>query len=143
MKFLDLYSQDKPILNIINKDINKIIINSDFILGKKTREFEQEFARYCNSKFAIGCGNGTDALYMAIKALNLPQRSEVILPAMTWCSTLFAVIQAGLKPILVDIEKNSPTISIDEIKKKLQKTKLIILVHLYGESCKFSKLKKY
>ena len=45
MKFLDLYSQDKPILNIINKDINKIIINSDFILGK-TREFEQEFARY-------------------------------------------------------------------------------------------------
>ena len=51
MKFLDLYSQDKPILNIINKDINKIIINSDFILGKKTREFEQEFARYCNSKF--------------------------------------------------------------------------------------------
>ena len=127
MKFLDLYSQDKPILNIINKDINKIIINSDFILGKKTREFEQEFARYCNSKFAIGCGNGTDALYMAIKALNLPQRSEVILPAMTWCSTLFAVIQAGLKPILVDIEKNSPTISIDEIKKNYKKTNLLYL----------------
>lgn len=143
MKFLDLYSQDKPILNKINKDINKIIINSDFILGKNTREFEQEFAKYCNSKFAIGCGNGTDALYIAIKALNLPKGSEVILPAMTWCSTLFAVIQAGLKPILVDIEKNSPTISIDEIKKKItKKTKLIIIVHLYGESCKFSQLKK-
>ena len=84
MKFLDLYSQDKPILNKINKDINKIIINSDFILGKKTREFEQEFAKYCNSKFAVGCGNGTDALYIAIKALNLPQNSEVILPSMTW-----------------------------------------------------------
>jgi len=143
MKFLDLYSQDKSLLNEIKKNIKKNIINSDFILGKKTKEFEKNFAKYCNTKFALGCGNGTDALYIAIKALNLPKGSEVILPAMTLCSTLFAVIQAGLKPVLVDIEKNSPTISIDEIKKKITKnTKLIILVHLYGESCKFSKLKR-
>jgi dTDP-4-amino-4,6-dideoxygalactose transaminase len=143
MKFLDVYSQDKPILNKIYKDIKKIISNSDFILGQKTFEFEQEFAKYCNSKFAVGCGNGTDALYIAIKALNLPQNSEVILPSMTWCSTLFAIIQAGLKPILVDIDKDSPTISIEAIKNKITKnTKLIILVHLYGESCKYSELKK-
>lgn len=143
MKFLDIYSQDKPILNKIYKDIKNIIINSDFIIGKKTHQFEQKFAKYCNSKFALGCGNGTDALYIAIKALNLPPKSEVILPAMTWCSTLFAVIQAGLKPVLVDLDENSPTVSIDEIKRNItKKTKLIILVHLYGESCKFSLLKK-
>lgn len=131
MKFLDLYSQDKSVLNEIKKDINKIIINSDFILGKKTKEFEKNFAKYCNTKFALGCGNGTDALYIAIKALNLPKGSEVILPAMTWCSTLFAVIQAGLKPVLVDIEKNSPTISIDEIKKKLQKIPNLLFLFIY------------
>jgi len=131
MKFLDIYSQDKPILNEIYKDIKKIIQKSDFIMGQKTKEFEQKFAQYCNSKFAIGCGNGTDALYIAIKSLNLPKNSEVILPAMTWCSTLFAVVQANLKPVLVDIEENSPNISINEIKKKItKKTKLIILVHL-------------
>ncbi len=62
---------------------------------------------------------------------------------MTYCSTIFSVIRAGLKPILVDIEKDSPTISVDEIKKKInKKTRLIILVHLYGDSCKFNQLKK-
>ncbi len=143
MKFLDIYSQDKPILNKIYKDIKKIITKSDFINGQKTREFEEEFAKYCKTKFAIGCGNGTDALYIALKSLNLKEGSEVILPAMTWCSTLFSVLQAGLKPVLVDIEPNSPTISIDGIKKKINKrTKAVILVHLYGDCCKFSQLKR-
>ena len=143
MKFLDIYSQDKPILNKIYKDIKKIIKNSDFIIGKKTKEFETSFAKYCNAKFAIGCGNGTDALYLALKSLNLKKGSEVILPAMTWCSTIFAVIQADLKPVLVDVSENSPTISIAEVKKKISRnTKAIILVHLYGESCRYSELKK-
>ena len=143
MKFLDIYNQDRNILGKIYKDIKKIILKSDFIIGQKVKEFEQEFAKYCNSKFAIGCGNGTDALYIAIKSLNLPKNSEVILPAMTYCSTLYSVIQANLKPVLVDIEENSPTASIKEVKKKItNKTKLIILVHLYGEPFKFAKLKK-
>ena len=123
MKFLDIYSQDKPILNKIYNDIKKIIKNSDFIIGKKTKEFEASFAKYCNAKFAIGCGNGTDALYLALKSLNLKKGSEVILPAMTWCSTIFAVIQADLKPVLVDINENSPTISIAEVKKNFKKYK--------------------
>ena len=110
MKLLDIYSQDKSILNSIYKDIKKIVKSSDFILGKKTKKFEEKFAKFCNTKFAIGCGNGTDALYIAIKALKLPKNSEVILPAMTYCSTLFSVIQANLKPILVDVENNGSTI---------------------------------
>ncbi len=54
MKFLDIYSQDKPILNKIYKDVKKVIRKSDFILGQETKAFEQKFAKYCNSKFAIG-----------------------------------------------------------------------------------------
>ena len=122
MKFLDIYSQDKPILNKIYKDVKKVIRKSDFILGQKTKEFEQKFAKYCNSKFAISCGNGTDALYIAIKSLNLPKNSEVILPAMTWCSTLFTVVQANLKPILVDSDPQN----IGAIWQKLWKMNRIV-----------------
>ena len=72
MKFLDIYNQDKNIINLILKDIKKVIRNTNFILGKEVDLFEKNFAKYCNSKFALGCGNGTDALYLAIKSLNLP-----------------------------------------------------------------------
>tara|TARA_Y100000389_G_C17436582_1_gene505920 strand:- start:354 stop:1448 length:1095 start_codon:yes stop_codon:yes gene_type:complete len=143
MKFLDIYNQDKNIINLILKDIKKVIRNTNFILGKEVDLFEKNFAKYCNSKFALGCGNGTDALYLAIKSLNLPKGSEVILPAMTYCSTLFAVIEAGLKPILVDIKNDNPTICAEQIKQKISKnTKLIIMVHLYGEICDYKKIKK-
>ena len=131
MKFLDLYNQDKSILKLISRDINKIIKKSDFILGNKVKEFEDKFAKYCETKYAVSCANGTDALFLAINSLNLPTGSEVILPAMTYCSTLFSVMRCNLKPILVDIDKNTSTISVEEIKKKItKKTKLIILVHL-------------
>ncbi len=143
MKFLDIYNQDKTVLKQITKDINRIIKKSDFILGNKVNEFESKFAKFCNTKYAVSCANGTDALYLAINSLNLPKNSEVILPAMTYCSTLFSVIRCGLKPILVDIEKKSSIISIEEIKKKItKKTKLIILVHLYGDMPNLSKISK-
>lgn len=136
MKFLDIAKQDKPISKKILKGIIKVIKQSDFIKGNKVEEFEKEFSRYCGSKFAIGCANGTDAIFLALKSLNLKKNSEVILPAMTFCSTVFSVINAGLKPILVDIEDQKPIISLQEVKKKInKKTKAIILVHLYGQSC--------
>ena len=117
MKFLDLYNQDKRILNSIKKDFNQIIKKSDFILGKKVFEFEEKFAKYCNTKFSISCANGTDAIYLAIKSLNLPENSEVIVPAMTYCSTIFSVLRAGYKPVLVDIDYNRSVVSAKEIKK--------------------------
>ena len=142
MKFLNISLQDKPLQKLIIKDIRKIINNTDFILGKSTKKFEEKFAKYCGVKYAIGCGNGTDALYLAIKSLELPKNSEVIIPAMSYCSTLFAVIEAGLKPVLVDLEKNTSNLSFEEVKKKInKKTKLIIPVHLYGECCEYNKLK--
>ena len=134
MKFLDLYNQDKRILNSIKKDFNQIIKKSDFILGKKVFEFEEKFAKYCNTKFSVSCANGTDSIYLAIKSLNLPENSEVIVPAMTYCSTIFSVLRAGCKPVLVDIDYNRSVVSAKEIKKKLtNRTKLILLVHLYGD----------
>ena len=143
IKFLDITKQDKKIHKLIFNDIKRIILKNNFILGEEVFKFEESFARYCNTKYAIGCANGTDALTIALKVLNLPKNSEVIIPAMTYCSTAFAVINAGLKPVLADIEKSSPTISCDEIKKKITKnTRVVMPVHLYGSVAKINDIKK-
>ena len=121
MKFLDIANQDKKIQRKIFKDIHSVVNKTDFILGSKVQEFEKKFSKFCDVKYGVGCANGTDAIILALESLNLPKNSEVILPAMTWCSTLFAVIKANLKPVLVDIQKNNPTICTNDLKKKLQK----------------------
>ncbi len=143
IKFLNIKKQDKEIKKHILNDIKKTINNNNFILGEDVFKFEKAFAKFCNSKYAISCANGTDALTIALKILNLPKNSEVIIPAMTYCSTAFAVINAGLKPVLVDLENNKPTININEIKKKItNKTKVIMPVHLYGSVVNINQIKK-
>ena len=143
IKFLDIKKQDSIIKKKIFHDIKKIINKNNFILGDKVFEFEKKFAKLCNSKYAISCANGTDALTISLKILKLPKNSEVIIPAMTYCSTAFAVINAGLKPVLVDIDERTPTINISKIKSKINKyTKVIMPVHLYGSVVEIDKIRK-
>ena len=143
IKFLNIQKQDKPIKKNIIKNIITVINKNNYILGDYVEKFERSFASFCNAKYAIGCANGTDALTIALKILNLPKDSEVIIPAMTYCSTAFAVINAGLKPILVDIEPSKPTISLKDLKNKInKKTKVIMPVHLYGSVVDINKIKK-
>ncbi len=118
IKFLDLYNQDKKLHKIIISKIGRLFKKGDFILGREVDLFEKKFRDFCGAKYAIGCANGTDALTLALKSLDLPKDSEVIIPAMTYCSTAFAVINANLKPILVDTDYLSPNISVIELKKK-------------------------
>ena len=143
IKFLDIYKQDKKLINSLINDFKKIIRNSDFILGENVSKFEKKFSKFCGTKYAVGCANGTDALFLALKSLDLPKNSEVLVPAMTWCSTVFAVVHAGLKPVLVDTEKNGSVICVDSLKKTIsKKTKAIIAVHLYGNICNMDEIKK-
>jgi dTDP-4-amino-4,6-dideoxygalactose transaminase len=143
IKFLDITKQDKKIHKIILGNIKKIIKKNSFILGEEVLSFEKNFSKYCNSKYAVSCANGTDALTIALKVLNLPKNSEVIMPAMTYCSTAFAIINAGLNPVLADIENNRSTISINEIKKRItNKTRVIMPVHLYGSCANIDEIKK-
>ena len=124
-------------------DIKKIFKKGDFILGNDVLSFEKNFSRFCNSKFSIGCANGTDALTIALKSLNLKKNSEVIIPAMTYCSTAFSIINANLKPVLVDTEFMKSTISISHLKKKINsKTKVIMPVHLYGSVTNMNEIKR-
>ena len=143
IKFLGLKKQDKNIRNKIINDFKKVINKSDFINGLEVKKFEERFSDYIGSKYSISVGNGTDALIVALKALNLKKNDEVILPAMTWKSTLLAVTNLNLKPILVDINKTNSNINLLELKKKITKrTKVIIAVHLYGNPCKLKEIKE-
>ena len=143
IKFLDLSKQDKIIRPAILNDIKKIFNNNNYILGNYVSIFEKKFAKYCGAKYAVGCANGTDALTIALKILNLPKGSEVIIPAMTYCSTAFSIINANLTPVLVDIDILKPTINIKKIKEKItKKTRIIMPVHLYGSVVDINLIKK-
>ena len=96
----------------VNKALKAGWISSE---GPEVKKFEKNFSKFIGCNYAIGCANGTDAITLALKSLNLPKNSEVIMPAMTYCSTAFAIINAGLKPVLVDLEKNKPTIDIKKL----------------------------
>jgi len=118
IKFYSISKSDFKIKSKIINSIKNVIKKNNFILGNEVFDFEKKFSKFCNSKFAISCSNGTDAITLALLSLNLKKNSEVILPAMTYASTFYAVINAGLKPILVDINFDDPLINIDNIKKK-------------------------
>lgn len=107
-----------------------------YIMGEGLKQFESQFANYLGSKHAIGVANGLDALILAIKVLNLPPGSEIIVPSNTYIASILAIIHAGYKPVLV--EPNIHTYNIDPnlIEAAITpSTKAILVVHLYGKCC--------
>ena len=117
-----------------DKSWAKNAINEGFIAnGPNIALFEKEMAFYCNRRYAITCSNGTVALYLAIKALNLPIGSEVILPTLTIVSCLTAITENGLTPVFCDSDIITWNVSFESLKTKItSKTSAIILVDMYG-----------
>ena len=143
MKFTEV----NPFNNKIQKDINKSILNTvkkkDFILGKNVKKFEEKFSRLSNSKYAVGCANGTDALLLALKSLNLKKKHEVIIPGMSYISTGICASLNNNKIIFADIDDETGLISFESIKRSLSKnTKVIIPVNLYGQKVDIKLLRK-
>ncbi len=110
--------------------------NSYFIQGPEYEKFNQEFAEYCGTKYAIGVASGLDALQLILMAMDISAGDEVILPANTFIATALAVSRVGATPILVDPSLENYTIDPDKIEEKItSKTKAIMAVHLYGRCC--------
>ena len=104
--------------------------------GRYITKFEDEFSKYCQSKYGVAVTNGTVALLLALKTLGIGKGDEVIIPDFTFAATANAVLHAGATPVIVDVEHNSWCISPDEIEKAItKKTKAIIPVHIYGQPC--------
>ncbi|QBZ83719.1 dTDP-3-amino-3,4,6-trideoxy-alpha-D-glucose transaminase [Hydrogenovibrio crunogenus] len=136
VKFLDLAAQYQTIQQDIDTAIHDVIAKSAFIGGEYVSKFEQEFADYCNVEHCIGVANGTDAIEIAIEALNLPQGSEIIVPANSFIASSEAATRQGHRVVFADCDPQSYVISIEDAKKRITpKTKAIIAVHLYGHPC--------
>jgi dTDP-4-amino-4,6-dideoxygalactose transaminase len=111
-----------------------VIESSEFAGGPFVERFEEEFAAYCDSQYAIGVGNGTDALWLALLALGIGAGDEVITVPNTFMATAEAIICCNARPVFVDVDENTFTMNPAELKKALTaKTKAIIPVHLFGQ----------
>ena len=121
--------------------IKKIFKNEYFILGNNLNLFQKNFAKFHNIKYCVGVNSGLDALFLSLKALNLKKNSEVILPSNCYVAAVLAVINAGLKPVFVEPDINTYNIDPELITRKItSKTKVIMVVHLYGKPCKMDKI---
>lgn len=137
---VDIKRQHDPLRKEIDNAIKKIIDSSAFVFGEELEKFESEFAKYCGTKYALGVGNGGDALRLAVLGLGIGPDDEVISVANTFTATIDAAILAGAKPVLVDCDEYF-NIDADQIEKKINKnTKAIIVVHLYGQPARMDKI---
>lgn len=132
--FIDLKAQYNSIREEIDAAIKNILDNTSFIMGENVKNFENEFASYCNSKKCIGVSSGTSALLVALRAAGIKQGDEVITTTHTFIATAEAATELNAKVKFVDIDEETYTIDANLIKKAItEKTKAIIPVHLYGQ----------
>lgn len=130
---LDLNAQYNSIKDEVDHALRAVLESGWFVGGDPVRNFENEFAAAHSVPHCIGCGNGTDALEILLKAMGIGPGDEVIVPALTWISTAEAVSSVGAKPVFVDIEPIYFSLDVLQIEQKItHSTKAIIPVHLYG-----------
>ncbi len=138
---VDLKGQYEKIKIEINNGINEVIKSSTFIKGPKVKEFENQLAQYLNIKQVIACANGTDALQIALMALQLQPGDEVIIPCFTYIATAEVIALLRLKPILIDVEADYFCIDSQLIESKItSKTKAIVPVHLFGQCANMNQI---
>ena len=130
--FVNIGLQYKSLKEEIIIKLDQVLSQGDYILGKELEIFEKEFSIYCNTKFAVGVGSGTDALFLSMKALNIGEGDEVIIPVNTFVSTASTVANVRAQPIFVDVldDFNIDPYKIEKVITK--NTKAIIPVHLTG-----------
>lgn len=134
IKMVDLGAQYQSLKTEIDQAVQGVLDSQAFINGPEVKSFEKELASYNKAGFAIACGNGTDALQIALMALDLNQGDEVIIPSFTYVATAEVIVLLGLKPVMVDVDYNTFNINVAELEKAIgPKTKVIVPVHLFGQ----------
>lgn len=147
IKFLDLKKVNQIYSNEINQAVQKVTESGWYLLGEENNLFETEYADYIGTKFCIGCGNGLDALILIYRAyieLGLMKPGdEVIVPANTYIASILAITENGLVPVLAEPRLDTLEIDEDEIEKLInERTRSILLVHLYGRCAYTKKIKE-
>ncbi len=133
IKTVDFNRELQEIGDEIKEAVNRVLESGWYILGNEVENFEKDFSKYIGTKYGVGVNSGSDALYLAIKALGIGKKDEVITVSHTFVSTVDAIARNGAKPVFVDIEPETYTIDVNQIEKKItERTKAILPVHLYG-----------
>ena len=141
INMVDLNGQYRRIRWQVNREIKKVINSSTFINGPIVKEFQNNLQKYVDVKHVIPCANGTDALQIALMALELKSGDEVITTNFSFASTIEVILLLGLKPVVVDVDPRTFNIDPSLIQDKItDKTKAIIPVHLYGQSCRMEEI---
>lgn len=139
---VDLKAQYQSLKNEIDAAIQSVINKTAFVGGPHVQEFEIAFAEKYGVKHCISCANGTDAIYITLKALRIGPGDEVITVANSWISTSETISQAGARPIFVDIDPDYFHIDPHKIEEKISsKTKAVIPVHLFGQPASIVEIK--
>jgi dTDP-4-amino-4,6-dideoxygalactose transaminase len=130
---VDFKREHTEIQQEIYKAIERVFESGRFVLGDEGAAFETEFSSYIGAKYGIGVNSGSDALFLALKALGIDENSEVITVSHTFVSTVDGIIRCGAKPVFVDVEPDTYCIDTAKIEENITKrTKAILPVHLYG-----------
>ncbi|MEO8285681.1 MAG: DegT/DnrJ/EryC1/StrS family aminotransferase [Chloroflexota bacterium] len=134
VKFVDLQRQYQAIKPEIDEAIAAAIARTDFILGEDVVRFEEEFAEYCETEYAVGIDNGATALELAMRALGIGAGDEVIVPANSFIASASAVSLIGATPVFIDVDPLTYTIDVQQLSSRItSRTKAIMPVHLYGQ----------
>ncbi|MCB5250056.1 MAG: DegT/DnrJ/EryC1/StrS family aminotransferase [Sulfurimonadaceae bacterium] len=145
--FLDLKGINAQYRAELIEASTRVIDSGWYIQGNECKEFDKEFAEYCGTKYAIGVANGLDALILILRAYKelgiMKDGDEVIVPSNTYIASILAISQNNLVPVLVEPDINTYLIDPSKIEEKITpKTKAILPVHLYGQTCEMDKIEK-
>lgn len=139
--FIDLKAQFKLIDSNVRKRIDTVLEHGQFIMGPEVAEMEEVLCKYTGSKYAVGCASGTDALLMALMALDIKAGDEVIIPDFSFFATAEVVSLIGAVPVFVDIDSDTYNVDSKEVEKYItSKTKAIMPVSLYGQCADFDEI---
>jgi len=134
IQMVDLKSQYDSIKGEIDDAIQKVVDETAFINGPQVKEFSDALAAYTGAKYVITCGNGTDALQIAMMGLGFQPGQEVIVPAFTYVATAEVIALLGLKPVFIDVDPDTYGMDVAQLKSKLTSNTVgIVPVHLYGQ----------
>lgn len=141
IEYENLKKLNQSFFKDFKESFNQTLDSGWFILGKNVQNFELNFSQFCGSSFCVGLASGLDALFLSLKAFDFAAGSEVVVPSNTYIATILAILQAGLKPVLVEPDIQTYNIDPRKIEEHISKnTVAILVVHLYGKCCQMDEI---
>jgi dTDP-4-amino-4,6-dideoxygalactose transaminase len=138
---LDLNVHYEKLWDEVQEALKRVMVSKQFILGPEVKELEKEIATYCQSQYAIGCASGSDAILLALMAIDVGPGDEVITTPYTFFATVGSIVRLGAKPVFVDIDESTFNLDVKGLERAInEKTKAIMPIHLFGQCADMSEI---